>query len=82
MSSQLPNIRGSSNHTCHSGGCGGAVKPLIKGDPYHTGHGWGGNYRDRGFEFSASYYNPIYQDDVNEVFGNSISMNAYIKALI
>lgn len=78
-SSQLPNITGYSYigdgaYFSYWGGAFTAGNHYTYEDP---GRGNGGN---GGFQFNASRCSSIYKDNVTQVFGDSISMNAFIKA--
>ena len=77
MSSQLPNIRG---------GCGFILRTQNVNGAFYTngmsGAGVSAAGPDPLMHLDASRYNSIYKDNVNQVFGDSLGMNCYIKALM
>lgn len=75
MSSQLPNIKGNCGYVLRGYNIGGAF--------YSEGRSPAGTHASTGdplIHLDVSRYNPIYKDNVNEVFGESVAMNAFIKA--
>lgn len=82
MSSQLPNISGRISLR----GCNGGFD-MHTGAFKYTELGGGSSFAGPSYWHSGSYINldannqcKVYKDDVEHVFGESFSMNAYIKA--
>ena len=81
MSSQLPNIEGmiDNAHEIMRG------RGVFKNYPYEDySPNAGGAYRkeQRAVDFDAKRCSSIYKDNIDQVFGDSVSYNCFIKARI